>query len=374
LENFEMKKSLVALAALAATASFAQSTTTISGLFDYGWKNANAAGTQTQGIAANGSATTVLTFDIAEDLGGGNSAFVQLQLTPTLDNKGVQGEAFNNGTATSTTANGVIGTAQQAIMGMNFGTAGKLALGRANSGALDAWGVGSVFGTALGSGYSTNGNLYTRYSTATLMGPTNSAPTRFNGAIRYDTPVMNGFSASYLTVPKSADTNVQTVTDYAIKYSNGPLNVAYANQKIQTTGTVIAGNSYLPLAEASKLLDGQSNKLSALTANYTFGAVTVYGIRSQEKQDTSTPFEAVTAIYGAKYVMGQYDFLISNGKSNETTALNVDKSIQGYGVNYNASKRSTIYARYEIKNSNLNDTTGANTKTTTTMVGLKHTF
>jgi len=369
-----MKKSLVALAALAATASFAQSTTTISGLFDYGWKAANAAGTQTQSISNNGAATTVLTFDIAEDLGGGNSAFVQMQLTPTLDNKGVQGETLNTGTATAGTASGVIGTAQQAIMGMNFGTAGKLAFGRANSGALDAWGVGSVFGTALGSGYGTNGNLYTRYSTSTLQGPANSAPTRFNGAIRYDTPVMNGFSASYLTVPKGGDTDVQTVTDYAIKYSNGPLNVAYANQKIQTTGNVLAGNSFLPLAAASKLGDGQSNKLSALSANYTVGAWTIYGIRSQEKQDTATPFEGVTAIYGAKYVMGQYDFLISNGKSNETTAANVDKSIQGYGVNYNASKRSTIYARYEIKNSNLNDTTGANTKTTTTMVGLKHTF
>ena len=58
-----MKKSLIALAALAATGAFAQSSVTMSGLVDTGYVVTNNPGTlsDTKGLAANGASTTVLT-------------------------------------------------------------------------------------------------------------------------------------------------------------------------------------------------------------------------------------------------------------------------------------------------------------------------
>jgi len=71
-----MKKSLIALAALAATASFAQSSVTISGTFDAGYKNVNGQDNtkDSKNIGGNNTATSNVTFAGTEDLGGGLKA------------------------------------------------------------------------------------------------------------------------------------------------------------------------------------------------------------------------------------------------------------------------------------------------------------
>jgi len=280
-----MKKSLIALAALAATASFAQSTVTISGLVDAGYRWTDAKGTKTNGVNGTGNAgTTLLTVAGSEDLGSGLKANFQLQITPDFVNgAGVAGSTVDgtNGKA--------ISNAQQAFVGLSGGF-GEVQAGRVNSNALDSWGVGSVFGTALGSGYGSNGNIYTQYS-QTATGTAQSAPTRFNGAVRYISPVFNGFSGSLLVVPKGATTNIQSVTDFGLKYANGPLNVMFSSQEIKQYGTLAAGVSSFTTgltaaAGTVALTDGTSNKLNTLAANYTFGAATVYGALWTEKQNT----------------------------------------------------------------------------------------
>jgi len=74
-----MKKSLIALAALAATASFAQSTVTISGLVDASYHavsgNGTTATTKLNSISTSvGSATSAINLNVLEDLGGGMKA------------------------------------------------------------------------------------------------------------------------------------------------------------------------------------------------------------------------------------------------------------------------------------------------------------
>ncbi len=364
-----MKKTLVALAALAATSAFAQSSVSITGLIDTGYQSKTAAdNAKTQGVAANGTGTTVLTFAGTEDLGAGLKANFQFQLTPDFVNgAGVQGTTWKNDAG--------IGNGQQAFVGLSGGF-GEVQAGRVNSNALDAWGVGSVFGTALGSGYGSNGNLYTRYS-VTATSTSQTAPTRFNGAVRYISPAFNGFTASALVVPKGASTATQSVSDYGIKYSNGPLNVAFAQQTIKQFGDQGNYSGFIPVADTTDALaDGKSNKLTALSANYTIGAVTVYGATWNENYETATAVKTTGRMIGAKYVMGAVSLLASTGTSNETTAANVDKKITGLGADYALSKRTNLYVRYENRDANTNSATAntANGSTKTTQVGVKHTF
>ena len=364
-----MKKSLIALAALAATASFAQSTVTISGLIDTGYVATNNPGAtaDTKGLAQNGSATTVLTLAGTEDLGGGLKANFQLQLSPDFINgSGVEG------TANTADFKKPVGTGQQAFVGLS-GNFGQVKLGRVNSNALDAWGVGSVFGTAIGSGYGSAGNIYTRYS-ATANATAQSAPTRFNGAVRYESPVFNGFSGSVLYVPKATDTDAQSVSDIGLRYSNGPLNVMYANQTIKQDGS--AATSFTTGTAAATgtvaLTTGTSNKLNILSANYTIGAATVYGAYWTEKQNTATAVDAKSYMLGAKYVMGATTLMASMGNNNDKTAANVDKKIYGLGADYALSKRTALYARYDVRDAD--SVSAADDKTKRTAIGVRHTF
>ncbi len=369
-----MKKSLIALAALAATASFAQSTVTISGLVDMGYRITDAKGTKTNGINGSGNAgTTVLTIAGSEDLGGGLKANFQLQITPDFVNgAGVQGTSV---TTTDNTAGAIksagVGTGQQAFLGLS-GDFGQVQAGRVNSNALDAWGVGSAFGTALGSGYGSNGNIYTRYS-ATGLATSMSAPTRFNGAVRYISPTFNGFSGSILVVPKGADAgNIQSVSDIGLKYSNGPLNVAFASQEIKQHGTQAVFTGFIPTAStgAAVLANGEKNKLNALSANYTMGAATVYAATWTEKQGTAT--NAAGQMIGAKYVMGATSLLASYGRNDDKLSANADSKIYGLGADYALSKRTKLFARYENRDGNT--TTSANDVTKVTSFGVMHTF
>ena len=345
----------------------------ITGLIDTGYLMSNAPTTtaETKGLAANNTATTVLTLAGTEDLGAGLKANFQLQLTPDfISGNGVGGAGVNN-----------TGTGQQAFVGLE-GKFGDLKLGRVNTNALDAWGVGSVFGTAMGSGYGSNGNVFTRYSKSAAADNTSNqtAPTRFNRAIRYTTPAFSGLTGSLLIVPKVSgnttdSTNQQGVTDIGLKYSNGPLNVAYANQKIEQTGAVAVGNQLMGDGTAV-LADGKSNKLSILSANYTIGAATVYGATWTEKQDTSTAMNTSGRMIGAKYVMGATTLMASMGSSNEKSTANVDKKIAGIGADYALSKRTNLYARYDTRDADTNVATDAAASGVTkrTAFGVRHTF
>jgi len=364
-----MKKTLVALAAITSVSAFAQSTVSITGLVDTGYLFTNVAtGVNTKAITANGTGTTVLNLLGTEDLGGGLTANFRLQLTPDFVNgMGLDSTTLNAaGTAT-------VGNAQEAFLGLSSAEYGTLKMGRVNSNALDAWGTGSVFGTAIGSGFGSNGNIFTRYS-ATATHTNQTAPTRFNNATRYESPSINGVSASYLYVPASTSTASQSVVDYGVKYTNGPLNINYAGQKIQQYGTLsvtTAGfTTTLPLS------DQTNNQLTIMSANYAIGNATLYAASWTEKQNTSTAMDTAGQMFGAKYAMGATTFLISTGKSNEKSTANVDKKITGYGVDYAMSKRTNLYARFDNRDADTNTTaaTAAAGITKRSAVGIKHTF
>ena len=402
-----MKKTLVAIAALAAFGAQAQSTVTIAGDLDFGYRSVNAPDTyaDTKGAFHDGIATTAIFFRVSEDMGGGTSANFQWELNPDL----VGGTSVAP-VGLGTIGGGQVGTSNTGATGNNFlglknATAGEFKIGRLNTGTLSAWGTASVFGTKLGSGYGSSGQ-YARYG-ATAVTNWNTAPTRFNNAFEYTTPAMSGFTGRLMIVPQvdqgaassdqlaaltsntAAAGNTNTTTsaagsvssagvnragaqDLSVAYNQGPLNVMFAQQtiKIGANGVnAIVGVG--PTATANT-----THKLTTTAANYNMGAVTVYGGLWTEKQDTATPVNISGRILGVKYTMGAYDLMASMASTDDKSADNKDRKISGYGVNYNMSKRTIVYARYETRDANKNLDVDISTKgvTTTTAVGLKHSF
>jgi predicted porin len=391
-----MKKTLVALAVLASTGAFAQSSVTLSGLFDIGYGSvngpANALGVQTGDIsrvAQNGSATSAILFGGVEDLGGGMKALFRYEINPDL----VGGSGFSGG------AGGTAGTGAIAIgngaNGYHFvgveGGFGKVLFGRLNTGSLSAWAAGSTFGTALGSGYGASGNIYTRYS-STAGNFNNTAPTRFNGAVEYTTPVVGGLSARLMYVPQanyagegtatacasatcaaagpaaSIGSNRAGVSDISVAYSAGKFNAVAARQTVK-----VGTNAMSALVNPTGAATG-TNELTTVGANYNLGFATVRGGFWNETVGTTVD----TAGYqlGASYPMGAMTLHASIARSDDKTATNQDRTIMGLGADYALSKRSTVYGRYENRDANKNsaaDTTAAGA-TKTMHVGVRHTF
>jgi len=268
---------------------------------------------------------------------------------------------------------------------------GAVRLGRLNTATLGTWGVGSVFGTALGSGWGTNGNMFT-VNSASTNNFNQTAPTRFNGAVEYTTATINGFTGRLLYVPKVdntgpgstdaasggfAGTNRAGVTDIGLAYSKGPLNVAAAQQKhkygANAINTVVTpgGGASVATGGTTTSVAGATYTLNTLAANYTMGATTLYAMYWTEKQDTSAatavPLDAVGTQLGARHISGPWTFMAAYSKrddkstvdrtattSNAVTYSNADRTTLGVGVDYALSKRTAIYARFQSVDPNTN--------------------
>jgi len=369
---------------------------TLSGLFDVGYGTVNApangAGVQAGDIsrvAQNGSATTSINIAGTEDLGGGMRATFLYQINPDL----VGGSGFTGG-AGQTAGSGAVqwgnGGVHQSLIGLSGGF-GEVKLGRVNTGTLSAWGVGSVFGTALGSGFGGSA-IFARYVPSSGATFWNTAPTRFNNSVEYTTPRVNGFQARVQYAPQvnktgfgaenactssactadntaAAGGNRAGATDVSLGYSKGPLNAMVAQQSIKVgSGEVNA------LVSPNLQNAAGTHKLTTLAANYQIGAARVFAAYWTEKLGTTTDVQSYSL--GANYVMGPYTFAVSMANSNDKTTNNVDRKILGLGADYALSKRTALYARYEDRDANKNSSadTAAAGVTKTTHVGVRHTF
>jgi len=410
LENLEMKKSLIALAAISATTAFAQSAVSITGIFDLGYQKvdapANALLVQTGDvtrIAQNGSATTQINIVGVEDMGGGMKANFRFSINPDI-----AGGGGLTGGAGTTAGSGAVnygnGGVHDVFLGLEGGF-GDIRFGRVNTSTLSAWLAGSVFGTALGSGYGSNG-MHTRYIPATAN-LNNTAPTRFNNSLFYSTPTFSGFRAAVNYVPQvdkaglggenactaaacAADlaaapgANRAGATDVGLFYSNGPLSVAYATQNIK-----VGANDVNALVEPSlNSTPSSSTKLNTLGANYTMGNVKVFfGYWNAKRSSaTATSIDDKGQQIGVKYTMGNIDLSANMGKLSSsltgTSANESDRKITGMGVDYNLSKRTAVYGRYESRNLDTQSTVttaGAvsSTQGSTTKImalGFRHSF
>ncbi len=381
-----MKKTLVAIAALAAFGAQAQSSVVLSGNLDFA--GSNVSGTQvgsnanTFATTTGTSSTSVIRLTAVEDLGNGMKATVSYGLDPrSLANDSLSYTASGAATAQKTV---VTGLARDAVFVGIEGAFGNVRLGSPNSLGLEANGDASPLGTGSGSGYAGNAG--------TMMNSV--VQTRYNRSIRYDSPKFSGLTASILVAPGgdevtvTGDTpnqtpNARKATEAALKYSNGPLNVsltaimqdAQANKTGYYSGAFGAGEAF------------QKTSNTLLAANYTIGTTTFYagmntGDRLAAKSTTSgLAVESKGQRFAIKHTMGKIDLIASHTTQEVkgvSTAVDVKSTVTGLGADYNFSKTTAVYARYEDWKTGqvaaTGATAGATGDRTTASIGLRKSF
>jgi len=373
-----MKKTLIALAAIAATASYAQSSVTLSGNFDFA--NANKSGTlanikaNTVTMGQGTSSTSTIKITAIEDLGGGLKVTGLYEIDPRTgleDSLGVTHTA-NTTTSTNTSASvasTVTGLARgETYLGLSGGFGG-IKLGAINAPGQDAMGNASPLGTGVGSGYQINAGTNSMAQSAFNV--------RYNRSVRYDSPNMNGFTfaiqhapggdqAASATSTALSVPNNRNVTEIGLGFATGALKLNFANiaQAKQTNAT-----GWYSQGSATGLAATNTNIVSG---SYAMGNITVYGTmwNGEGLLATTTAITvggyrgAIKASFGNVDVIGQYtEARTNNGTETKGTTT-------GARLDYNLSKTSAAYLGYE------NSDNGASTANQLTIVsvGLRKSF
>ncbi len=356
----------------------------MSGNLDFA--GANVSGTQvgsnanTFATTTGTSSTSVIRLTAVEDLGNGMKATVSYGLDPRSlanDSFGVTPSADTN--ATKNTATGL---ARDAVFVGIEGAFGNVRLGSPNALGLEASGDSSPLGTGTGSGYAPN--------SSTMMNTV--VQTRYNRSIRYDSPAFSGLTAHILVAPGGDEAqnnttnanqtpNARAATEAALKYSNGPLNVSLTAvmQDAQSNKT----------GYYSGALTSQFDKTTAtlLAANYKIGNTTLYagmntGDRLAAKASTGgVAVESKGQRFAIKHTMGKIDLIASHTTQEVkgvSTAVDVKSTVTGLGADYNFSKTTAVYTRYEDWKTGQvaasGDTAGTVGDRTTVSVGLRKSF
>jgi predicted porin len=364
LENLEMKKTLVAIAALAATGAFAQ--VSLTGNLDF-------AGAQITGSMPGSNGTTFATSSVTastsvinifakEDIGGGTVVTAWYGLDP----RSLSNDAFAvplAAPATGANKTNATGLSRDELYVGAAGAFGNIRLGSPNALGLESTVDASPLGTGVGSGYAPLAG----------QGMNSVVQTRYSRSARYDSPMMAGFTASLQYAPGNdelANTgasaasvallvpNNRKTTEIGLKYNNGPLNASLVNikQDAQNNKTGFFSGAGALLATSATILG----------ANYKMDNTTLYfGYNSGNKlasTATATP-NAKGMRLAIKQTIGQYD-LIAQQTSQETSgdataANNVKATITGLRGVYNLSKTASTYIGYEKYDTKLATSTDA---------------
>jgi len=416
-----MKKSLIALAALAVVSAASAQTSglTIGGYIDRGYVVTNNTNNlkDAKSVSSNAGTTTVLITG-TEDLGGGLSA--GFSVNSDWSEAGGQSQ---DGTA-PTSAQAAFGNGQSFLdlASKQFGT---LRLGNPNSEVLGA--VTSVaspaFSTGVGSAYSTAFSIHNGYGTGTtgsnniFANSTIGSPNSLNGVggnvgqrqirqantIKYISPAFSGFNVVLATVRKNdtggssstsgsaGSTDVLGVNEFALNYANGPLAVVYTQTKVEVGangGLALANNS---TTNGSGLTANSSSTMSILGASYqvlptlklhaglgrssSTGIAVVAAAASPGVLGSSGPAYTTSYQVGATYnvtpvitVMAQYAAV------NDKSAANIDRKMLGLGADYSFSKTTRAYFRYDNIDYASNQTAFNGSKQTRTAIGVSKSF
>ena len=377
-------------------AAFAQSTVTLSGLVDAGY---NAQSIQTASImdtktaaAANGSATSQFNVTVEEKLGNGMAVkfFGETDFLVT-----------SGATGTNAGGKGLFDSANWLELSGNWGA---LKAGNINTAGLYAEIAAQPFGTAIGSGISgqfgrlsragVNGKMsdgtaglgglnegqYVASAGATVAAGARSV--RVQNSLYYNTPTFSGFTAGLHYAAKNSDAAVAAAGNTAgfvawnASYNNGPINVHYVNEQY-SAGAIAPQGGISSTTAGMQLLANEKVTHNMLTGNYTWGPATVYAGWTSSKSSGSaaatTPADAKSWNLGLKYqVMGNLSLAANILKVDDKLVGNQDRNLDAVGFDYDLSKRSTIYGRYE--KGDLDRADGNNGNFSRYQVGLRHSF
>ncbi|WP_444844783.1 porin [Duganella caerulea] len=331
-----MNKTMFALAlgALAGTAA-AQSNVTVYGIVDMavvresGGVGAAASSTKLTSGVESGSR---LGFKGTEDLGDGLSAIFLLE----------------NGFQADTGAMGQGGLlfGRQAYVGLQSKTAGTLTLGRQYTPQYLAVAAVDPFGSG------------TAGDTKNLMASTGNSASRMDNAVKYVSPVVNGFNAEvvYGVGEVAGDSTAQRQFGGSVGYANGPLVVRLAHHNRNNDTATVKNNS--------------SAKNTVLTALYDFGVAKAHfaygvdkGMNSALPRNLNNPFgyavaptpsiDSSVVLLGVTVPQGMGTWIGSYIRKNDKTSFNQDAEQLAAGYRYYLSKRTDVYGVYAyIRNKN----------------------
>jgi predicted porin len=296
LENFSMKKTLIALAAVAVS-SAAMAQVTISGAIA---GQQNKTGTAK---AVTSVAVSELTFRATEDLGGGMTAsgFFTIE---NMNNRGdtqvkdATGKAYATGATQHTVANGPTNADSGISLRGGFGT---VAINNTRAGNLAA--NANVFGTSISNGF---------YESV--------ADTRSNvQVLSYTSPALIpglNVSLARASVGNTAASQAAEINIIGASYSAGPLSLGVQQKSFNAAGTAT----------------GAENKQTEGFVRYDAGvAVIGYGMGTK----TTTTGKAVTS-YGISVPMGAITLGVEGAERGDEAFIN-------YGVRYALSKRTALH-------------------------------
>ena len=337
-----MKKSLVALAALAATGAFAQSTVTISGQVDVGMVNPVGAAKTRVDQAANGA--NFINFGGSEDLGGGLRATFRMNQRFSPDTGGMDGSASNRPLMQGESTVGLAGSF------------GAIRIGRALTAVQawlpqsDPWGTYQAASLAGGVGpgsYYTAGGSGGPNTTGDNVAGSASGVARIDG-VYYNSPSFGGLTVDVTYAPKANQLTGATVnaprnfSSVALSYAAGPLSVRFGQEK-----------------------NRQGDEITAYQASYDFGVAklqggyTVLDLASTTVDRKGYTVAAIVPM-GAITLKGGY-----TQSKNGSAAADLKKT--GIGLDYALSKRTTLYTSYARDNALATDKSGFD-------FGIRHAF
>jgi len=352
-----MKKTLIALAAVAATGAYAQSSVTLYGIVDVGYqakKWSTAAGTlaKSSGIVDGAAAGSRFGFRGTEDLGGGLKAefVIEQGLSPTSQqltnvrtaSSGFQNDAFQAAGATApagiTSGRSLTSLNRQSYVGLAGGF-GTVRLGYQYNNLYELSTLSGFVQTSEG----VHGADFAHVAGQGWVGGTR-AP-----GVTYISPNMGGFEVRFQyggvaattvtsfthAVPGAAPQVQQSKNERVSvmgKYTAGPLAVALAHTQLKT-GTAAGGAA----------LATTSPSVTQLGGSYDFGVVKVGGTYTNGDNDAGRDLSAYSL--SAAVPFGAAKFIVGYQKQKEETGAVTNLNASGWqlGVTYDLSKRTQAY-------------------------------
>jgi predicted porin len=420
-----MKKTLVAIAALAAFGAQAQSTVTLYGVADiaYGAKTIeNSTGVVQQkqtGVMDGGFAGNRIGFKGTEDLGGGQAVGFNIEqgISPTngalfgvrTANAGMQldGYAANTGKFDQGTGGGYSqGTNRQSFVSFSDKNLGEVRAG---------YQYAAVYEVSTLMGFTTMSEGVMGGSSSHTHGAGAVGGTRANG-IQYIAPRMGAFgvavqagSAAGRDTTEFATATVNTANGQAqarnkrfslkLDFEQGPWKAAYAKTdfanatgaaaSMKSVGVYGALTDNATTATTATAYNATLNQLagSYTGSNWKVGYQRNSGTYSQTIENTGTvatyaklnkvgDYDIKSQRISGMYTIGKWDLIAGQGTSTVDSAdavRQMDLKEKQIGALYNLSKRSRVYA-YQGQWTDSATQATTNTKGKQTIVGLAHSF
>lgn len=348
-----MKKTLIALAAVAATSAFAQSTVTLFGIADIGYtvtttKDAAGATTAKSNTMSSGNQSgSRWGMRGSEDLGGGMKANFHLE----------SGINVNNGTegAAATLFN------RRSVVELEGGF-GKVGLGRDYTPSFSLVSGTDVTGTDA----TTTSDLY-------------PAGIRADNMFKYTSPNFSGVVATLgLVSQKSGAPATPAKTnayDVSVTYTAGPLMVgaSMGNTKLVVPAAALVANGPGVLGSAAVVASTDKDSHNVIAATYDLGVVKLFANNINAK-DKATSVKISELNLGVSMPMGAVTLLAGFGTDNVKTpgAAKAKGTDYTLGADYSLSKRTNLYARYMQDQTAV--ASGNKPKTTGFLAGVRHSF